>query len=191
MFVKFSRVFVFWFYIFISFSFDLYLHSIFWFVVKMIFLNCFTFVVQNRFNYIINRVNNQIRQQQFVVWMNFYEIIILLFVNSTETTFKKIFNDITVIVNNCNSLKKQRKRFKKSTNDSRIFSNNVFAFYNFIFFEFVVVRFRHKIYKMLCKNIILLYNYTKISKWKTNTWKSVKTYIKNLIFWMRQIEFRF
>ena len=77
--------------------------------------------------------------------MNFYEIIILSFVNSTEATFKKFFIDITVIVNNCNSSKKQRKRSKKSTNDSRVFSNNVFALYNFIFFEFVVVRSRQEI----------------------------------------------
>ena len=44
--------------------------------------------------------------------------------------------------------------------------------------------------EMLCKDIVLLHNYTRISKWETNTWRSAKTYVENLILRMRQDEIR-
>ena len=44
--------------------------------------------------------------------------------------------------------------------------------------------------EMLCKDIVLLYNYTRISKWKANTWESAKTYVEDLISRMRQDEIR-
>ena len=79
--------------------------------------------------------------------MNFYEIIILFFhfANSTKSTFKRFFNDVINIVNNDVAFKKRRKRFSKSKNDQRVFSVNVFVFYNFIFSESVVLRFRQEI----------------------------------------------
>ena len=40
---------------------------------------------------------------------------------------------------------------------------------------------RTTICEMLCKDIVLLHNYTRISKWEANTWKSAKTYVKDLI----------
>ena len=113
----------------------------------MIFFDRFIFAVENRFNSVINRVNNQNRQQQFAMFVNSYEIITLFFhfVDSTRTTFKRFFNDVINIVNNDVASKKRRKRFLESKDDQRAFSVNAFAFYQFIFFEFVVVRFRQEI----------------------------------------------
>ena len=39
--------------------------------------------------------------------------------------------------------------------------------------------------EMLCIDMILIHNYTRIFKWKTNTWEFAKTYVKDLIFRMR------
>ena len=107
----------------------------------------FAFVVNEQQNRYILFANNQINKQQFVLYVNFYEIIILFFhfANSTKSTFKRFFNDVINIVNNDVASKKRRKRFLKSKNDQRVFLVNVFAFYQFVFFEFVVVRFRQKI----------------------------------------------
>ena len=105
------------------------------------------FVFDDRRNRYIFQITNRVRHQQFVMLMNFYEIIILFFhfVNSTKSTFKRFFNDVIDIVNNNVASKKRRKRFLKSKNDQRVFSINVVAFYIFIFFEFVIVRFRQEI----------------------------------------------
>ena len=77
--------------------------------------------------------------------MNFYEIIILFFhfANSTKTTFKRFFNDVINIVNNVFFKKRDRKiEYRKNVTFA---SQSLKTFYNFIFFEFVVVRFRQKI----------------------------------------------
>ena len=113
----------------------------------MISHDCSIFVVQNRFDNVINRVNNQTRQQQFAILMNFYEIIILSFhfANSTKSTFKRLLNDVIDIVNNDVASKRRRERSLKSKNDQRVFSVNVVVFYIFIFLEFVIVRSRQKI----------------------------------------------
>ena len=93
------------------------------------------------------KIVEHVRKQQFVVYVNFYEIITLSshFANFTRTTFKRFFNDVINIANNDVASKKRRERSSKSKNDQRTFSINVFVFYNFTFFEFVVVRFRQKI----------------------------------------------
>ena len=44
---------------------------------------------------------------------------------------------------------------------------------------------------MLCIDMILIHNYTRISKWEANTREFAKTYVKDLISWMRQDEIRF
>ena len=113
----------------------------------MISFDQFAFVINDRRNCRIIDATNRVRKQQFAMLMNFYEIIILFFhfANSTKSTFKRFFNDVINIVNNDVASKKRRKRFLKSKNDQRIFSINVVVFYNFIFFQFVVVRFRQKI----------------------------------------------
>ena len=110
----------------------------------MIFFDCFIFVIENRFNNVINRINNQNRQQQFAIFVNSYEIIILFFhfVDSTKTTIKRFFNDVINIINNDVASKRRRERFLKSKNDQRIYSIKIFVCYQFIFSEFVVVRFR-------------------------------------------------
>ena len=109
----------------------------------MIFFDRFIFAVENRFNYVINRVNNQIREQRFAMLMNFYEIIILFshFANSTKTTFKRFFNDVINIVNNVSSNKRDKKT--KYRKNSILVSQSIF--YNFTFFQFVIVRFRQEI----------------------------------------------
>ena len=75
--------------------------------------------------------------------MNFYEIIILFFhfANLTKTTFKRFFNDVINIVNNVSFNKRDKKT--KYRKNSIFVSQSVF--YNFIFFQFVIVRFRQKI----------------------------------------------
>ena len=44
--------------------------------------------------------------------------------------------------------------------------------------------------EMSCIDMILIHNYTRISKWKANTWKSAETYVEDLISRMRQDEIR-
>ena len=140
-------VLVFWFCIFISFSFNLHLHSNLSSAVKIISLDRFIFAVQNRFNHVINRINNQIRQQQFVMWMNFHEIITLSlhFANSTRSTFKRLLNDVIDTANNDVASKRRRERSVNSKDDRRASSINAFALYNSTSFEFVVVRSRQEI----------------------------------------------
>ena len=77
--------------------------------------------------------------------MNLYEIIILSFhfANSARTTSKRFFNDVIDTVNNVFSKKRDRKTdYRKNVTSA---SQSLRAFYNSIFFEFVVVRFRQKI----------------------------------------------
>ena len=77
--------------------------------------------------------------------MNFYKIIILFFhfANSTRITFKRFLNNVINIVNDV-SFKKRDKKIEYRKNVT--FASQSFkTFYNFIFFEFVVVRFRQKI----------------------------------------------
>ena len=77
--------------------------------------------------------------------MNFYEIIILFFhfANSAKTTFKRFFNDVIDIANNVLSKKREKKtKYRKNVTFA---SQSLRIFYNFIFFEFVVVRFRQEI----------------------------------------------
>ena len=109
----------------------------------MTFFDRFIFVVENRFNNVINRINNQNRQQQFAMFVKFYKIIILFFhfANSTRTTFKRFFNDVINIVNNVSFKKRDRKT--KYRKNSIFVSQSIF--YNFISFQFVIVRFRQKI----------------------------------------------
>ena len=79
--------------------------------------------------------------------MNFYEIIILSFhsANSTRSTSKRFFSDVTNIVNNDVTSKRRRERSLESKDDQRASFVNVLAFYQFISSEFVVVRSRQKI----------------------------------------------
>ena len=133
-----NKVSRFHFYTFSSFS-----HYIFLFLFhSIISFDRSIFVFNKHSNCHVVNVANHVRQQQFAMWMNFYEIIILLFhfANSTKSTSKQFFNDVINIVNNNVTSKKRRKRFLKSKNDQRVFFVNVFAFYQSIFFEFVVVR---------------------------------------------------
>ena len=44
---------------------------------------------------------------------------------------------------------------------------------------------------MSCIDMILIHNYTRISKWEANTWESAETYVEDLISRMRQDEIRF
>ena len=75
--------------------------------------------------------------------MNFYKIIFSFFhfAKSTRTTFKRFFNDVINIINNV-SFKKRDKKTKYRKN--LIFVSQS-TFYNFDFFQFVIVRFRQKI----------------------------------------------
>ena len=90
---------------------------------------------------------NRARQQQFAMWMNFYEVITLFShsADSTRSTFKRFFNDVTNTVNNDVTSKRRRKRFLESKDDQRAFFVNVFVFYQSTFFESVVVRSRQEI----------------------------------------------
>ena len=77
--------------------------------------------------------------------MNFYEIIILFFhfADSARATFKRFLNDVIDIANNVPSKKREKKtEYRKSVTSA---SQSFRIFYNFILFEFVVVRFRQKI----------------------------------------------
>ena len=109
----------------------------------MIFFDRFIFAVENRFNHVISRVNNQIREQRFAMLMNLYEIIILFFhfADSTRTTSKRFFNDVINIANNVSLNKRDRKtEYRKNS----IFVSQS-ALYNFTFFQSVIVRFRQEI----------------------------------------------
>ena len=136
----------------------------------MISFDCFAFVSnehRNRFSiYVVNRV----RAHQFQMFQNFFEFIIQFVADFTRLISKRFFIDITNIVNQFVQ-KKSRDKFRKNVNKiiqtvvffaftvkkvfdrrsnqknaNRTFEvNSILVFYNSIFFEFVVVRFRQKI----------------------------------------------
>ena len=99
---------------------------------QMISFDQFVFVFNNRCIRYIIQIVNRARQQQFAMLMNFYKIIILFshFANSTKTTFKRFFNDVTNIVNNVFFNKRDKKT--KYQKNSIFVSQSIF--YNFIFF---------------------------------------------------------
>ena len=60
-------------------------------------------------------------------------------------------------------------------------------------FILIFIRYKFTLVKceMSCIDMILIHNYTKISKWEANTWESAETYVEDLISRMRQDEIRF
>ena len=122
----------------------LFLHS-FYLLFVMTFFDQFAFSTNDRQNNHVVKIVDHVRKQQFAMWMNFYEIIILFFhfANSTRTTFKRFLNDVINIVNNV-SFKKRDKKIEYRKNVT-FASQSLKISYNFIFFESVVVRFRQKI----------------------------------------------
>ena len=138
------------------FIFYFYIHFSFHLFFVMISFDQFAFFANDfRNNYIVKIVEH-VRKQQFVVYINFYEIIILFFhfANFTKTTFKRFFNDVINIVNNDIASKKRRKRFSKSKNNQRVFSIKIFAFYNFIFFNLLLYVFVKKYVDLRVSRIV-------------------------------------
>ena len=117
----------------------------------MISFDQFAFVVNKRRNRHFVLVANNARTQQFTMFVNFAEIIIVSFLsfvqrfaNITQSMFKRFFIDVIDVVNNDVASKKRRKRFVKSKDDQRAFFV-ISNFYNFIFFVVVNLQFRQEI----------------------------------------------
>ena len=125
-------------------------HYIFLFLFhNMTSFDRFAFALNEQSNCHVVNATNRARQQQFTIWVNFYEIIILSFLlsiaNSTKSTFKRFVNDIIDTVNNDVASTKRRERSVKSKNDQRASSVNVaFAFYNFTFSVAITIFSRQK-----------------------------------------------
>ena len=163
--------------------------------------------------------NNVVSNFKSIRWFYFL-LKESLFVSMRLKILTYLWNSIEILFFNCFSMSEilstLLKNFSKFSTEIAImfiakkFANMyLFCFLNLfniskcsnyiaiIWFLFWIVIFMNAIIvisimcKKLCKNIILLHNYTKTSKWETNTWEFAKTYVKDLIFRMRQDEIRF